>query len=100
MIKHVVMWKFKDEARGRSKAGNVQEFKSMLEALDGVVPGIRSMEVGVNVNPGEAAFDLVLYTAFDSVADLEIYQNHPEHLKVKEFCAGVREDRVVVDYEG
>lgn len=33
-----------------------------------------------------------------NIEDLEKYQNHPEHVKVAEFIAKVREDRIVVDY--
>jgi hypothetical protein len=41
---------------------------------------------------------VALYSEFDNEKDLEIYQKHPEHLKVAEFIAKVRERRAVVDY--
>ena len=31
MIKHIVMWKFKEEAEGCSKAENIAKVKAMLE---------------------------------------------------------------------
>lgn len=33
MIKHIVMWKLKDEAEGNSKAENAQIIKNSLEDL-------------------------------------------------------------------
>ena len=36
---------------------------------------------------------------FKKLEDLNIYANHPEHLKVGEFVGKVREDRKAVDYE-
>ena len=33
MIKHVVMWKFKDEAQGATKAENLAKVKAALAAL-------------------------------------------------------------------
>jgi Stress responsive A/B Barrel Domain len=40
----------------------------------------------------------VLYSEFNTEQDLELYQKHPEHVKVAEFIAKARERRAVVDY--
>lgn len=62
MIKHIVMWTFKDEALGRDKAGNVAEVKRQLDALPDIVPGMGLFEV-VPAQPGlEASYDLCLYS--------------------------------------
>ncbi len=34
MVKHIVMWKLKDEAHGNDKATNAKMIKESLEALD------------------------------------------------------------------
>ena len=99
MIKHIVMWTVKDGVDGKSKKENIQQLKGMLEALPEKINEIRALEVGINFNPSEAAFDIVLYTEFDDRNALQIYQDHPEHVKVKEFVARVRDKRAVVDYE-
>ena len=49
MFKHIVMWRFIDGANGKSKQEHAQWVKENLEALKGVVPEIREIEVGVNV---------------------------------------------------
>jgi hypothetical protein len=99
MIKHIVMWKLKDFADNRSKNENMQIMKNMLENLEDKIAEIEKMEVGFNINSSEMAYDLVLYSEFKNEEALGIYQNHPEHIKVKEFVAKVREKRVVVDYK-
>jgi len=50
MIKHIVMWRFKKEAEGKTKEENIQIIKKDLEALKGVIPQINELEVGVNIN--------------------------------------------------
>lgn len=92
MIKHVVMWKFKE---GTEKERN--EFLSGLRALYGVIPQIRSQEVGVNCLAGN--YDAVLISTFDSPADLDAYKTDPRHVAVASLCKDIRTDRVAVDFE-
>ncbi len=96
MIKHIVMWKLKPEAEGHTAKENAQWMKEHLESLMGVVPQLRSCEVGVNVTEGN--YDACLVTTFDSIEDLEAYKVHPEHVKVSDHCQLIRESRVACDY--
>lgn len=99
MIKHVVMWKLKDFAEGADRARNAKRVKIELEALKNLIPQIWHIEVGVNCIESDAAYDVVLYSVFKSQADLDAYQNHPDHRAVAEFIGKLRESRVVVDYK-
>ncbi|MBU1230024.1 MAG: Dabb family protein [Proteobacteria bacterium] len=99
MIKHIVMWTLKDEAEGAGKAANALRMKELLEALGGLIPVIREIEVGVGVFAASPACDVILYSAFASRADLDAYQAHPEHQKVVAFVKQVAASRSVVDYE-
>jgi hypothetical protein len=99
MINHIVMWKLKEYAEGADKKSNALKIKTMLEALIGKIEYIDYLEVGININLSEAAYDATLYSKFKDLKALEDYQNHPEHKKVSEFVGKVREGRVVVDYE-
>lgn len=45
MIKHIVMWEFKDHAEGLTKEENISKVKSMLEALPEKIDFIREMHV-------------------------------------------------------
>lgn len=99
MIKHIVMWKLKDSARGVSKEENAKELKSVLEDLKDKIDVIKEIEVGMDFNGSAAAYDVALYSVFDSRDDLQTYQKHPEHVKVVDFVNEIRDERVVVDYE-
>jgi hypothetical protein len=93
------MWKLVDSYEGKSKSEIAETIRDNIEALKDVIPQLKEVEVGINFNSTDAAFDICLYSVFDSREDLEIYQNHPQHLKVAEFIAKVRTQRVVCDYE-
>ncbi|HQI44025.1 Dabb family protein [Seramator thermalis] len=100
MIKHIVMFRLADEANGRNKRENALIIKKQLEALKDIIPQI--MEIDVYLNDENASpdnYDIILDSKFASPDDLKIYSNHPEHLKVAAFIAGVRTGRAAIDYE-
>ncbi len=99
MIKHIVLWKLKANAEGAGREQNAARMKQELEALKSKIPEIRHIEVGTNLVPSDAAYDVALYSEFASIQDLDAYQKHPEHLKAADFVGKIRESRVVVDYE-
>lgn len=100
MITHIVMWKLKDEAGGKTKQENAAEIKRRLEALIGVIDEIKSLRVGININDtDEAAYDACLISEFESMEALARYQVHPEHKKVSAFVKEVRTARTTVDFE-
>lgn len=95
MIKHIVMWKLKDECREE----NAKKIKELIENLNGVIKEIKNIEVGININKSDAAMDVVLYSEFNNLEDLDIYQNHPEHVKAGSFVKSVAIERKVCDFE-
>lgn len=99
MIKHVVAWRFKDEALGVPKAQNLQRAKAALEALRDLVPGIVHLEVGLDIGADRDPWDIVIYSEFADREALHAYQVHPEHVKVAELVGEMREARAAVDYE-
>lgn len=99
MIKHIVMWRLKEEALGCSKSENAQKIKDQLEALKGEVEEILDIEVGLNCIEGDQAFDVVLVSLFEDRDALDRYQVHPLHKAVGDFIGQVRSERTVVDYE-
>ena len=46
MIKHIVLWKLKDDETGWSKQENAFELKRRLESLKSKIPEILELEVG------------------------------------------------------
>lgn len=99
MIKHIVMWKLKDEAHGNDKATNAGLVKEKLEALSGKIDGLLKIEVGIDFLGG-GNFDVVLYSELSSKEALNTYQNHPLHQAVLPFIREAVIDRKAVDYEG
>ncbi len=99
VVKHIVLWRLKEEALGALKMENALAVKKRLEALNDIIPEINFLEVGINFNNSAAAYDVALYSEFKTMEDLAAYQEHPEHVKVAEFIQSVRDDRAVVDYK-
>lgn len=94
MVIHIVMFKFKDE----NKALNLAKVQSKLIKLETLIPVLKSMEVGINFNESDRAFDLSLYSTFEDESDLKAYAVHEEHLKVVELIKEVTTESKVVDY--
>lgn len=88
------MFKFKEENR----ESNILKAKELLNALEGKINELVSMEVGVNFDTADRAFDLSLYSKFQTKEDLNAYAIHSEHLKVVEFIKSVASESKVVDY--
>lgn len=97
MIKHIVMWKLKNEAHGNDKATNARLIKEKLEALNGKIDGLLKLEVGIDF-PGGNNYDVVLYSELAKEEDLDTYQNHPLHQAVLPFIREAVDSRVAVDY--
>ena len=99
MFKHIVMWKLKDHAAGRSRADNAALIKERFDELANMLDGLRHMEVGLDILRTEASADIVLYSEFESRAAFDAYYEHPAHKALAAFIGEVREARTVIDYE-
>ncbi len=96
MVKHIILWKLKDEHNtAEVKAG----IKEGLEALLGVIPGLLEISVQTEKLPSSNA-DVMLYSVFETQAALKNYATHPAHVavadsKVRPFT----ETRMCLDFE-
>lgn len=103
MIRHVVMWKLKDEAEGADKEKNAEKMKLILEGLKVNIDEIKSVEVGINITDEDeeagSAFDVVLISDFESELDYTMYTRNAHHKKAIEFINSVIEERHFVDYK-
>ena len=97
MIVHIVFWKIKETKV--SKEENIIRIKEVLEALPSKIKEIIGFEVGLNFNSDSSAFDVSLYSTFNSQDDLEKYQMHPDHQKAVLFIKSVASERAISDYE-
>lgn len=99
MIKHIVVWKFKDSAHGNDRATNARLTKEKLESLRGKVAGLLAIEVGIDFSAQPSSADVVLVSEFANLGALKVYQAHPLHLAIVPFVAEAASERRVVDYE-
>jgi hypothetical protein len=95
MITHIVLLKLV-----HANTETIEEAKTkILAGLEGKIPQLRHLEVGVNIIHSYRAYDLALVAKFDSLEDLHVYQNHPAHVEVLKYLQGVRRSVISVDYE-
>lgn len=95
MLRHIVMMNFSDR---ESLEITSSKTKLMLEELETSIESLLNMEVGLNFSTRPTAFDLVLIADFDNEDGLNIYRDHPEHIKVLNYLKTVIEKTAVVDY--
>ena len=100
MIKHIVFFGLADNAESKTKLENAEIIKLELENLINFIPEIKKIEVGINApNAPKTNYDIALYSEFDSLEALDIYQEHPEHKRVAAYIGKVRTSRAAVDYK-
>ena len=96
MVKHIILWKLKEEFNTDSvKLG----IKSSLEGLLGVVPNLVEIKVETETVPSSNV-DVMLYSVFNDFDALKNYAVHPEHVKAADnFVRPYTETRACFDYE-
>ena len=92
MVKHIVLYTFKDAV---NKAEAVKLIASVLEPLVGKIPGLLHMEI----RQAFQGMDYALYSEFESAQALWDYAKHPLHLEAKEHFFHLLDSRVAADYE-
>lgn len=81
MIRHVILWKLKEEFSEAEKAQICAGIKAGLESLAGKIPGLASINVKIGGVSGSTA-DAMLDSTFDDLAALKAYSVHPAHVAV------------------
>ncbi|MES2262838.1 MAG: Dabb family protein [Pseudomonadota bacterium] len=97
VTKHIVMWNVRGETQAEKETA-AQLIKTSFEDLAGKIPGMRSVEVGLDMSGVDYACDVVLYMEFESPELLSAYATHPEHLRVKDVLGNSRIARHQVDF--
>jgi heme-degrading monooxygenase HmoA len=97
VIRHIVMWDVRGESLSE-KDENIQRVQRCFNRLRGGIPGLITLEVGVDSSRADYACDVVLVTEFASQEALDAYATHPEHIQVKNELGDLRIARHQVDY--
>lgn len=99
MIRHLVMWRLKDQAKPIDGLRNATLIEQSLESMRGGIPGLLKLEIGINRNSSADAADLLLFSEFESWEALRGYEVHPLHEEFRKLIGPLRTERRVVDYE-
>lgn len=99
MVKHIILWKLKDEFSDSEKAEIRKGIKDGLESLHGIIDGLTDIKVQTEFLPTSNA-DVMLDSTFESFEALKNYAVHPAHVdvantKVRPFTA----QRMCLDFE-
>ena len=96
MIRHIVMFKIKDEFKDE-----IPQLVKNFQGMKGRIEGMLDLEAGADILHSERSYsyDLALITVFDSRASFDAYQTHPVHLPVKKRMHEVRSASVACDFE-
>lgn len=98
MVKHIVMFRFRDDVSESVRTAAREAFKSGIEALPQTITFIRNVHVGFNINPDEK-WDICLDSTFDNLDDVRKYSVHPAHKAVASALMKHIGERACVDFD-
>ncbi len=96
MVRHIIIWDFKDDLSLEQRAEFSQKIKNGLEGLVGVIEGLRTVMVYTDILSTSTG-DIMLDSVFDDEAALAYYAEHPAHVAVKEIVHAAVKSRKCVD---
>lgn len=98
MVRHVIIWSFKEGYSPEEKAELAAKIKTGIEGLMGKIDGLT--DIAVYTQPLESSRgDLLLDSTFANEDALKAYQVHPDHLEVATFVRSVVGERKSFDFE-
>lgn len=100
MVRHIILWKLKEEYTPEEKANIRAGIKEGLEGLGGRIPGLISIRVVADGLLPSGNADVMLDSCFESTDALRAYAVNPEHnavanAKVRPFV----QTRLALDFE-
>lgn len=100
MVKHIILWKLREELSEAEKETIKAGIKKGLEGLVGQVPGLIECKVNISGRLDSSNADVMLDSTLESPEALKGYAVHPAHVavangKVRPYTAL----RTCLDYE-
>lgn len=93
MFTHIIFFKLKNKSQ-------VTEARDILLSMEGKIPVLKGLEVGVDVVHSERSYDLALITKFETLEDMNSYAVHEYHVnEVIKYLKPMLESSKSVDYE-
>ena len=95
-LRHVVLFKFKDDAT----PADIKKVENAFSALPSKIKEIKDYEWGLNNSPEglEKGFTHCFFLTFDSEEGRAVYLPHPEHEAFGEVLSPYLDDVLVFDY--
>ena len=81
MVKHIILWKLKEEFSEEEKKQIKAGIKEGLEGLAGQIPGMTEIKVRIDCLPSSTV-DVMLDSTFESAEALKTYSTQPKHVAV------------------
>ncbi len=82
MVKHIILWKLREDLSAEEKISVKAGIKAGLEGLQGVVPGLLSIQVQTDGVLATSNADVMLDCTLESADALKGYAQHPAHVEV------------------
>lgn len=100
MVKHIILWKLREDLTEAEKETIKAGIKEGLEGLVGQVPGLLECKVNISGRLDSSNADVMLDSTLESPEALKGYAVHPAHVavangKVRPYTA----QRTCLDYE-
>ena len=96
MVKHIILWKLKEEYNNEEVKKGIKEG---LEGLMGEISGLLEIKVQT-VSLSSSNADVMLYSVFEDEASLNGYAVHPKHVEVADTkVRPYTETRSCIDFE-
>lgn len=96
LLRHVVLFKFKDEASPEA----VAKVETAFGALSNFIPQIKAFEWGINNSPENlnSEFTHCFFVSFENEEGRAVYLPHPKHLEFVDLLQPVLDKVLVLDY--
>ena len=99
MIRHIVVFKMKENALGTIGMENAKLLSERFKGISKKIEGVVSIETGFNFNSEKEFYEFGLNQVFKNKKALENYIEHPLHIKVRDFVREIINRRIVIDYK-
>ena len=82
MVKHIILWRLREDLSEAQKHETAQAIKQGLESLKGVVPGLVDIHVQIDGRLETSNADIMLDSTLESFEAMKGYAVHPAHVAV------------------
>ena len=93
MFTHIVFFKLKNKEQAKSA-------RNILLSMEGKIPQLKGLEVGVDIVHSDRSYDVALITKFETFEDMNTYAVSEYHVNsVLKYLKPMLESSKTVDYE-